>query len=376
MTNVNQKIKNLLNSLNEPTLNLKKIKRQMDLISEIKEERNFNYLEDLMYPETRKGVKIPSEKPVPSCTFCLRNSIMISSNQNGCFLYKFNPYFLAQESLAGGAQFREYYEGNPGFTRFWYPTNPFSSLFRIDSVYLDGQTELAGAQGNLKPVFFNQVIPNNIYSQYRLVSGSINLRYIGPLEECQGVIGSAISFDSYSTIGARYTSHVVNGNVQESPYVYPDTGEGPANNRQTPYIGIFDGYRDMFYSCENSCLEGIRMLYFPPEPQYENFIRIIDGKNLKMDWAYRTPTYKNELYFWLPEDYYRAKFWFNMYGQGLPEQKEYFRLDVDLNFECIPTATFMNYCPLSAIPYSLSMKQRACIWEELKKHVAGKALGK
>lgn len=95
MTNINTKIKNLLNLLNANILDLRKIKYQMDLISEYKESENYDYLNCLLHPEKYTNVRFPSQVAVPSATFQLKTSLNITTNEVGCFLIKCNPFFLS-----------------------------------------------------------------------------------------------------------------------------------------------------------------------------------------------------------------------------------------------------------------------------------------
>ena len=55
--------------------------------------QNYEYLMNLMRPERAKGCKIPSQVPVPSCSFQMHNCVTIKTNSSGNCAFLFNPFF-------------------------------------------------------------------------------------------------------------------------------------------------------------------------------------------------------------------------------------------------------------------------------------------
>ena len=64
-------IARLYQSINGEKMNFENIKNSVDALAQFNEKQEYNYLNNLLYPERCKGVKIPSPVPVPSCSFQL-----------------------------------------------------------------------------------------------------------------------------------------------------------------------------------------------------------------------------------------------------------------------------------------------------------------
>ena len=88
-------IARLYEAINGEKLDFANIKNAVDALAKFNERQEFNYLNNLLYPEKCKGVKIPSPVPVPSCSFQLHNSTTISTNNRGNLALIFNPFFFA-----------------------------------------------------------------------------------------------------------------------------------------------------------------------------------------------------------------------------------------------------------------------------------------
>ena len=94
------------------------------------------------------------------------------------------------------------------------------------------------------------MIPN-VYDQYRLVSASMVVKYIGRLDIVSGVIGGAIVYNDDPTIGAHFSQGTNTTNVYMAKY------------------GNFDLAMDSFYHQEYMVLDGLRQLYFPLDNSFE-----------------------------------------------------------------------------------------------------------
>lgn len=258
------KLSGLKNSLNNDTLNLSYIKKQIDDISKFKNMQNYDYLNDLLEPETRKGVKIPTDIPIPSCSFQLHDIFITQTNASGNFAVVLNPCFLASTSMQGETHDipQEYqssiYTGKQVILRSWA-----SSMFRNSNVSLDGVNE----SENWITRNIGQTIPP-VYSKYRLVSAAVHVQYLGDLTEASGIIGGAIVFDEDPVIGCDYG--VKDGDSFWSCDITP----------QIKRYSIFQNIRQSAYYQENNCLEGLRMLYFPIDNSYEEFVDVFDGHTL------------------------------------------------------------------------------------------------
>ena len=74
---------------------------------------------------------------------------------------------------------------------------------------------LTGTQpnNNFRPININQCIPD-VYDQYRLVSASIVVKYIGRLDIVSGVIGGAIIFDENSVLNGIANHKIGDGTTE------------------------------------------------------------------------------------------------------------------------------------------------------------------
>lgn len=367
------KINNLLISLNSNTLNLKKIKYQMDLISKYNEIKKDSYYMDLLHPETRRGVRIPSQFPVPSATFQLKTSIKFSSNSKGCFFWQFNPFFLGTQKMIGSYDQVSSDSGPfPMYARF-YVCEPVSSLGYISSEELDGEKELNGfLEGLLNPIDIGQLLPSNIYSQYRLVSAAVAVNYIGPMDETQGVLGGSISFEPDNFFFSKYYSTMARSPDEFPPFDPDDLMVREAHAYVKPKYTVFSNLRHMFYNQEYSCSEGIKLLYFPIDNFYEEFCNVCTGSNLKFKRLVDYLEAADIGYFSYPYDSSRYGFQWLLYGHSLPPSKEYFKMDIYCNFECLPCSEFMSYCPLDVNSYFLSLPEKNIIYEKIRNNAIQK----
>ncbi len=258
---------NMHNSLRADTVEIDNVKSLAEQLNHMKQESSDDYLNALLKPEYSKGSKIPSTIPVPTSSFQLHNSITVAPNASGNAAIMFNPFYLA----ASGTNSTLYVNNNAALTG-----QASSNFFTAASI--------------------GQVIPA-VYNEYRLVSASIVVKYIGRLDIVQGVIGGAIVFDQ---------------NVN-------DIASGTVNANLAKY-GDFNLAMDSFYTQENYTLNGLRELYFPLDPTFEQYYNITTSK---------------------------TGFSFLIYIQdGVPSSLNY-KIDIYCNYECLPDATFLNYIPTS-----------------------------
>lgn len=327
------KLSNLKNTLENDKVNLRTIKQQISDITSFDKAQNFDYLNNLLKPEKAKGCKIPSQLPVPSCSFQLHNCVTVRTNSSGNCAFLFNPFFLASESAIG----TELAAGDTSYfvheflSSFWVNNN--------DSLYGSEPNE------NWTPVNVGQVLPD-VYDQYRLVSASLVVKYIGRLDIAAGVVGGAIIFDENDSLGGK-----LQAKSGSNPY-NPAGGGNPTTAPDLTKYGNFDLAMDSFYHQENSCIEGVRELYFPMDNSFEEYVKVMDKSTVDI------MNVGGNLYFNVIQDYYKSGFNWFFYCLGATPSANCFKVDFYCNFECLPNAKYMNYMPISINPYVISPEQK------------------
>ena len=344
------KLNKLKYSLNLDTINLRNIKQQIQSLTNYEEKENYNYLNTLLYPEKSRGCRIPSTIPIPTCTFQLKHTMQLSTNENGCFLGIINPYFLSTQKCWG-----DMYE-------FEYGSNKRNVFLREITGFafsraggLDGTTPLGDG------VFFNntdiQTI-EDVYSKYRLVSASLNIKYIGALTECSGLVGGAIVTQQVGFMTGRFAVRTTDITDYDPTWAF-----------YLPYYpmgqyGDFNLLRRCVYSNENYLVEGLRMLYFPVDNSYNEFIPIYNGNGTSVVSVSKTnpsiPSVK------VTEDAVRTGFNWIFYIEHAQANTPTIMLDLCFNYECIPKAEYLEYFDVGTCLTKLSLVERANIINEIK----------
>ena len=323
-------IMHLYETLHGEKMNFEKIRDAVDALQQYNARNEYTYLNNLLHPEKCKGVKIPSQIPIPSCSFQLHNSITLTTNSSGNLGIIFNPDFLAS-NVHNRVINVETDEWNNDYTIQF-----FTSLFVNNNDSLDGFSD----NEHWKIMDIGQNIPP-VYDQYRLVSASIVVKYIGNLEEVSGVIGGAIVYDESSEIGCHH----------RIKYRNKKTGQeyGPFARFTIPkYLskyGNFDLAMDAFYKQENLCLEGIRLLYFPIDNKYTEYIGLMNDNYVYVEQQDADTYHQIRGIFRSDEDYRKNTFKQLIYVLGAPANQTCFKLDIYCNFECLPASPFLNYLP-------------------------------
>ena len=330
-------LNNLYKELKSNKLDLTQIKNNIDALQQFNSTQQYDYLNNLLYPEKCKGVKIPTPIPVPSCSFQLHNCVTLSTNSSGNLGILFNPYFLADSTLLDTIYVDPTVEGT---TR---------KIEYVTSLYINNNDNLTGstADNNWKPINIGQVIPN-VYDQYRLVSASLVIKYIGRLDIASGVLGGAIVFDELTGFGGSIatTSEIGGVTTTVRNNIVPDN---------LAKYGNFDLAMDSFYHQENLCLEGIRELYFPIDNSFEEYVKTMNGEHLQL---IKDKISSGKGAYLADQDYVKNGFNWMVYVLGAPANNACFKLDMYLNFECLPNASFMNYLPLTLSPMGTSSDEK------------------
>lgn len=321
----------LYQAVNGEKLNFDNIKNAVDALSQFNQKQQYNYLNNLLHPEKCKGVKIPSPVPVPSCSFQLHNCVTLRTNSSGNLGIIFNPFFLSANDFEDKKLVTQqdgiYYTYKPNW---------------LSSFYVNNDNSLTGADhnDNFYPVNIGQCIPS-VYDQYRLVSASLVIKYIGRLDTVSGVIGGAVVFDENSEVSGE-----IRVDVRNPDGTIADTKNFRNHSPELAKYGNFDLAMDSFYHQENLCLEGIRELYFPIDNSYEEYVKLFNT-DLVDRFNFNYANINEGIRLYSTEDYLKSGFKYMIYVMGAPANSACFKVDMYCNFECLPKAQFLNYLPLT-----------------------------
>jgi hypothetical protein len=119
--------------------------------------------------------------------------------------------------------------------------------------------------------------------------------------------------------------------------------------------GNFDLAMDAFYHQENLCLQGMRCLYFPVDPSYEDYTRLMNANLIQLSGKHGNPATYRAI---SSEDYLKNGFNNFIYVMGAPANTACFKIDIYCNFECLPSSSFLNYLPLSMSTDFVSGEQK------------------
>ena len=325
-----------------------------------KTQKELDYLNNMLYPEKCKGVKIPSMTAIPSCAFQFHSTINLTTNSSGNLVLVCNPYYLCDKSS---------FPFDVGFPMFEIPDVPdppsfpnmkamsTSSLWLYNGNNLTGNSKITSAEG---PFEFNginigQDIPP-LYDQYRLVSAALTIRYIGKMDNASGVIGGSIVFDDLGFISCNANADPSDPAIEDMP-----SWDFPPLSKYTDFNLIKDAY----YHHENLSIEGMKLLYFPIDNSYDEFVKINDLSHAKfkkvphdgIEPGTGIDTY-NLFRTYIDKDYYKSGFNWVVYTSGAPANSTCFKLDLYCNFECLPNSSYLSYMPISLNNYSISTQER------------------
>ena len=354
----------LYTSLTGEKLDLNNTANIIDGLLKYNTKSEYNYLNNLLFPEKCKNVKIPSPIPVPSCSFQLHNCVTLTPNAQGNIAILFNPYYLVNEnfimsqnsangSVNGAITANGGYIGNDSSIatdgQYYFSPCMTSSLLVNNDPTLNG-TE---SNNHFIPININQVIPD-VYDQYRLVSASLVIKYIGRLDIVSGVIGGAIVFDEQPSFTGAIRG--ISGDGTSKVLEQLETAiPGYTDTSTYAKYGNFDLAMDSFYHQENNCLEGIRMLYFPIDNSYEEYCKLIGIDSINNIAVNNVSSLTTEIN--LDPDNFKSGFKFFIYTLGAPNNT-CLKLDIYCNYECLPNAKFLNYMPTSVSTYGLNSKEK------------------
>ncbi len=213
--------------LTSNTIDLTKFIDIVSALEYLKKVQDHEYYNTLVRPEKTRGAKIPTQIPIPSSSFQLKQSFYINTNASGNAAVIINPFYLAG---AGSTE---------------------------STVFINNHATLTGtaSNNNFISTAVGQVIPS-VYNQYRLVSASVVAKYVGRLDTVQGLIGGAIVFDQS---------------------IIPTTVLG--TNANLAKYGDYNLAQDAYFQQENYSLQGMRELYFPLDNTWEQYQPLGTAKN-------------------------------------------------------------------------------------------------
>ena len=330
------KLNTLRNTLNADNVNYKSVKQQIKELSKFDQIRNYDYLSNLLIPEKAKGCKIPSQIPIPSCSFQLHNAITLTTNASGNVAFIMNPFFLASSSIIG--QRLPNVDGNATYVHKF-----------LTSAWVNNAATLSGSASddNWVPLDFGQTIPG-VYDQYRLVSASLVVKYIGRLDNVQGLVGGAILYADNSAVGGQTQT----ASTAEGAYDPAGAGANTVTEGLAKY-GDFDLAQDSYYHSENMTLEGVRELYFPIDNSFEEYMKVVDQTS-----GLDGNSTDAGVEFVAANDIFKSGFNWFFYATNAPPSTNCFKLDIYCNFECLPNAKFLNYMPISLTPFTVSAEDK------------------
>lgn len=337
--------------LDAKKLNFRNIWKKIDELSKYEELTEYDYLQYLLYPESYKFVKVPSKVPIWSTCFHLRKNKDISVNANGCLLFYFNPFFLKSGNVYGQpVKFTYDKNGLPLEYIGWAVT--YGTFWITTNDALDGINEMDKTK-IFAPIDMDQTVPP-MYTSYRLVSGSVSIRYNGNMLDASGVVGGGICLQDYQILAGR--SKEYEGDFD--PSVITKVLYGPFHE-----FTVFDNIRHLPGSKENNCLEGIRLLYYPIDNSYKEFVKLYDGT--LTTFSIPPDSINGNVKCSVEKDLLRGGFgWLGYVYNATPGTK--FMITIDLNYECLLDSEYIDYIPSSLITYDMSQIQENNIIEKIR----------
>lgn len=356
---------------NDIELLIKKIK---ELIND--KNNRYEYLNMMLNPDIYKFSKIPSITELPTCTFYYHQYYNQILGDEGKCTVVFNPFFLYYEDLE---QINMFEEATDPPEQYMYDLN----FYNNSGLKVTGE-DIDNASSNLygdcyAPLFLtsylmststthkydmntNTYYPENLhqtiprfYERYRLVSACIKVTFNGKLSESKGRIGCGIVLNSDNYVGCRLFGAFWEGSSYDTQNI---------NHTYNDNLIQFNSDKALtsaFYYKINPCHKGIKMVYFPPDNSYEQFICPLDIKNLYLN--EREVIENNTRAVSATELALQAK---NNYKNGFKFIIKTFDLpvntginvDISCNYECIPNSLFLNVLPINATSFKLDLKDK------------------
>lgn len=355
-----KKLKFLYNLINnEEILDLNNIMKEIYKLKEFGYTNDVEYLDILLNPRNSKQCKLKNNLVSNSVSFCFKKSGVLHTNAYGCTMLLFNPFFLADENLIGERLTYEVIgEGISG-----------AFISNATTLWVDGLgSDYRGEYSErliLNPNFIGQMIPKKMYDYYRLVSASLEIKYINPIQESEGVICGSIINESQ--IGLKY-------------YVSLDQDDDydPEEQFVNSFCSIGHDYSDInklrkaLFFKEKNAIEGIKFLYYPIDNSYNDYLPIFRGYDAYMKSKPQLPIFYEQQGFCVAStSIFKSGFcWCFQAKNCIRNKLDSFKYDICCNFECIPNISLMTCLPFSRDSFNIpldkeeeiiSLVQKQCI---------------
>ena len=286
----------------------------------------YNYFNYLLYPDKYKEQRIPSKLGITTACFQRKTTIQGFTNSKGCFLLSFNPYVLTW---------------NTGFPITLSIDNKNVKVYGVSGLSTFFSEELDGTtiDTNPQPIYFDtfQNIPA-LYSSFRLVSASLTVRGGSNIKDSAGVIGGGVFFEQSSYVNVNHI---------------PNEAYGVFTASNNPFLRKYMNFaliRDSVFYQEAPASEGVRLLYFPPDNSFEEFVNM---KKLSL-----MPESEGYKYIFSLKDCLKTGFQWVVFGEGLPPLSYDVQINICYNFECLAMPDCLAYVQVGRCKESLldSMK--------------------
>ena len=372
--NINEKYnKNFENIYNAIYNN--NIDELIKLIDELIKNKNnkYKYLDYLLNPNIYKYVKIPNNFPLSTVTFQLHNIVKTKTNKKGNIGILFNPFFLYTDSLYNNTTVSNntnFYNNNGTYYNFNYINNNkdknwdnFYTILYLSTLSInnsDSSDELYNIYWY--PYNINQNV--KYFSSYRLVSSEIVVKYIGPEIESSGSFYGCVLNNDNNYINGFIANIIQNdGNISVNYNEY-------VNLHNIEYNKLNIVYNSYYYK-QIKCNEGIKLIYYPIDNTFEEFIKPLNINDL----YYYYNRNDDIRYSLLCKQNYKNNFNFLIIGNDLPfnDNKEYIQIEIICNFECFTKTEYLNYMPNNLNNINLNINEKNDIINLINKNNIFKA---
>lgn len=341
-------------------------------------EKKNKYLNEMLFPEIYKYTKIPSLITLPTCSFQLYYTGNFKIKYSNLY-FMYSPFFLYNSSFlcppndvgtdnqifyGPNGDSKHYGEIKSDENEYW--TQYYSPIFI--SSFSCNNNDLTGISNNVnwEPININQGI-GDLYKKYRLVSACMIIKYIGKQSESRGTIHGGIFFDDnpYINYQGNYLAY--------RPNYYPYPIENNTKNACDKYMSNYGNkpnfLNNAFYHKENLITEPMKLIYFPIDNSYEQFIDVPSLKDFKYTLTYndddhRVPRYCNlEL-----KNSSKNAFKFLVYiHDAFVGNEDSINVEIYCNYEGIPNYEYLNYIPTNTNTYNINNKDKKEIIQKLQK---------
>ena len=363
----------------------------IQLINELLENKNnkYEYLNYLLNPSIYKYIKIPNKIKLPTTSFQIHRIIKTKANEEGNIGILFNPFFIYDDDLIGDnnknyindTEFMHTKEdmifyNNKGEKHTYkevinqpdknwegyYAIRELSSLY-INTFSIPYTDELYNNIGDIyfnpgswNPININQ--KTKLFTSYRLVSAEIIVKYINSDSNASGSFYGGILNDEKKYLGG-YIYYLENYDVPGEPAPTPGTVEdieiqklyNESMSANTTSNLTLSNLYNLYYHKQTKCIEGIKLIYFPIDNSYEEFIPLLNYSNLEYLTEY--PAY----YFLIAKKNYKYGFNFFIIGNKLPANCD-IQIEISCNFEAFYKTKYLNHIPINQTNIQLSNDEK------------------